>query len=71
MFIGFYFSLIYIKSANSNFFRAIYFLTIPLMMFQFYNQFLFSFLKLLFWNGLALPILMIYSYRLITKYKKF
>lgn len=71
MFIGFYFSLIYRKSINSNFFRAIYFLTIPLMMFQFYNQFLFSFFKLLFWNGLALPILMIYSYSLIIKYKKF
>lgn len=70
-FIGFYFSLIYRKSANSNFFRAIYFLTIPLLMFQFYNQFLFSFFKLLFWNGLGLPILMIYSYSLIIKYKNF
>lgn len=67
MLIGFYFNLLFRKSKDSIFFRAIYFLVVPLLIFQFYNQFLFSFFKLLFWNGLFLPILIIYSYKKIFK----
>lgn len=62
MFIGFYFNILYIKAKESIFYRSIYFLVVPLLIFQFYNQFLFSFFKLFLWNGLLLPMLIVYLY---------
>jgi len=63
--IGIYFNLLFRQAKKSHFFRSIYFLVVPLLIFQFYNQFLFAFFKLLFWNGLFLPILMVYTYKKI------
>jgi hypothetical protein len=55
--IGVLFGYLYRKALISNFYRSIYFSAAPLIIFQFYNQFLYAFFKLLFWNTIFLPII--------------
>lgn len=66
VFIGFFYGIIYRLSLESNFYRTVYFIIAPLLMFQFYNQFLFSLLKLLFWNALIVPFIIIFLYQKIA-----
>lgn len=68
MSIGFYFGYLYRKATNSVFFRTIYFSSLPLILFQFYNQYMYSFFKLLFWNAFLFPFLIFYFF---SKFKRF
>lgn len=65
--VGAFFGYIYKKSLNSVFYRSIYFSAVPMIVFQFYNQFLYSFFKLLIWNAVLVPILIFYIVSQITK----
>lgn len=53
------FTFLYVEAKRSFFFRAAYLSLFPLLMFQVFNQPLYSFLKLLVYNGLILPFIML------------
>lgn len=58
--LGTLFGYLYRKSFNSVFYRSIYFSAVPLIIFQFYNQFLYSFFKLLIWNAILIPTIIFF-----------
>jgi oligosaccharide repeat unit polymerase len=54
-FIGFYYRVLYRKAQNSVFFRATYFSALPLLLFLFFRENLITVIKVMFFNGLAVP----------------
>ena len=55
-FIGYYFGFLYKKAKSSVFYRATFFSALPVLMLQFYRENTTTFVKLLFFNGLFLPL---------------
>lgn len=53
------FTFLYIKAKSSFFYRASYLTLSPLLLFQVFNQPLYSLVKLLLYNGLLLPFIII------------
>lgn len=65
--LGYLYGFLYKKAFESNFFRAIYFSASPLIIFQFYNQYLYSFFKLFVWNSILLPTILFFFLSKVLK----
>lgn len=70
IFIGFYLGVIKRKANYSNFYRAVYFSTLPTLVFHFYREGFITFFKIIFFNGLVFPAIVLFSIGLLTSYKK-
>ena len=69
MAMGYFFGILYRKAIYSNFYRTVYFSIVPLLLFQFYNQYIYSLFKLLFWNGFILPYVLFFVISVLKKVK--
>ena len=54
--LGFYYGFLYKKALNSVFYRATYFSALPILMFYFFREGLPTVMKVMFFNGLVVPL---------------
>jgi oligosaccharide repeat unit polymerase len=65
-FIGTYYGYLYKRAHKSVFYRAVYFSALPILVFFFYREPIFTLMKVMFFNGLLVPIIvsLLLSYRI-------
>lgn len=66
-FIGYFYGFLRAKSFWSPFFRAVYFSLLPLLMFHFFREGFITFIKVLIFNGLIFPFLLLSLFYLCFK----
>ena len=65
-FIGGYYGYLYKRAHKSVFYRAVYFSALPILVFFFYREPIFTLVKVMFFNGLLVPVVisLLLSYRI-------
>jgi len=70
-FMAILYTYLYQRACISTFYRSIYIVILPLLMFQFFNQPLYSLVKLLFYNGIIIPFtIMVFFSFFINAHKR-
>lgn len=67
--VGSFYGYVRQKSYNSSFFRAVYFSTLPILMFHFYREGFITVFKIMFFNGFILPLLVILLFGYLLRVK--
>jgi hypothetical protein len=66
--IGFFYGFLRVKSFYSYFFRAAYFSLLPLLMFHFFREGFITFIKVLVFNGMIFPFILLFvAYLIFTR----
>ena len=66
--IGFFYGFLRVKSFYSYFFRAVYFSLLPLLMFHFFREGFITFIKVLVFNGMIFPFILLFvAYLIFTR----
>lgn len=68
--IGFYLGMVKRKANYSPFYKAVYFSTLPAFIFLFYRESFITFFKIIFFNGLFFPAVVLALIGLLTSFKK-
>lgn len=68
--IGFFYGFLRVKSFYSPFFRSAYFSLLPLLMFHFFRDGLITFIKVLVFNGMIFPLILLFLAHLIFTKKR-
>ncbi|WP_407291292.1 O-antigen polymerase [Stutzerimonas zhaodongensis] len=58
--IGYFYGFLRVKSSWSPFFRAVYFSLLPLLMFHFFREGFITFIKVLIFNGVVFPFVLLF-----------
>ena len=70
IFIGFYLGFLKHKADYSRFYKAVYFSTLPTLIFHFYREGFITFIKIMFFNGLIFPTIFLALIGILTSYKR-
>ncbi len=67
--IGYIFGCLVVKSSYSTFYKSILFAVLPFIMFELYNQPLYAQFKLFFYNGMLIPVCVMFFLLILKKLK--
>jgi len=70
LFIGFFYGYLKVRSYTSYFFRAVYLSVLPVLMLHFFREGFITFFKVVFFNGLILPFIMLACLQLLLQNRK-